>query len=70
MWAPDAKYWHRMWSVQLGIISALGFGLMSALPVLGNWAQEHPRLFLATMSVASVVAVLSRLLDQPGIPDR
>jgi hypothetical protein len=69
--APDAKYWRRLRSVQLMIIGAAFSGIASVLGVLGGLqlVQDHPFAFLGVAAVVNVLALGSRLIDQPSVPN-
>lgn len=68
--APDAKYWRHLWSVQLIILGAAFTGFASVLGAFGMlpWAQSHPFLFLAIAAFVNIAALAGRLVDQPNVP--
>ena len=71
--APDARYWKRLWSVQLMIIGAAFAGISSVVPMIfggSPWVIEHPYLFCAICGGLNIGAIAGRLIDQPWIPDR
>ena len=70
-WAPDAKYWARLHSVQLIILGATFSGIASVLGVFGGlpWVQELPFAVLAIAAAVNVGALAGRLVDQPIVPN-
>ena len=70
-WAPDAKYWRRLRSVQLILIGAAFSGIASVLGVFGGLeiVQNHPYAFLCVAAVVNIAALAGRLVDQPGVPN-
>ena len=70
-WAPDAKYWHRLRSVQLLILGAVFSGVASVLGVFGGLqiVQDHPWAFLVIAAIVNIGALAGRLVDQPSIPN-
>ena len=65
-WDPDAKYWHRLWSVRISLLGAAFTGLWAALPAFQNTINPiHFALLCVAVSIATVVL---RLLDQPSVP--
>jgi hypothetical protein len=70
-WAPDAKYWNRLWSVRFMILGAACAGMGSVLGVFGGllWVQNHPFAFLTIAGVLNVLALGSRLVDQKDVPN-
>ena len=71
-WAPDARYWHRLRSVQLMIFGAAFTGIASVLGVFGGLqiVQDHPVAFLLIAAVVNVLAIAGRLVDQPDVPSQ
>jgi hypothetical protein len=71
-WAPDARYWRRLWSVQLMIVSAFFSGVSSIVPTIWGgtpWVVEHPFVFVSVVGVLNVLAIAGRLVDQGNVPD-
>jgi hypothetical protein len=68
--APDAKFWWKLWSVQILIIGAVFSGIASVLGALGGLqiVQDHPIAFLLVAAVVNVLAIAGRLVDQPLVP--
>jgi len=66
---PDAKYWRRLWSIQLMIFGAAFSGIASVLGVFGGLqiVQDHPVAFLLVAAVVNVLAISARLVDQPNV---
>ena len=70
--APEAKYWHRLWSVQLLILGAAFTGLSSIVPMIfgaNAFAVNHPYWFCIIVAGLNIGAIAGRLVDQPRIPD-
>ena len=67
---PDAKYWRRLWSIQLMIFGAAFSGIASVLGVFGGLqiVQDHPVAFLLIAAVINVLAIVGRLADQSNVP--
>lgn len=68
--APDAKYWRRLWSVRFLLVGAAFTGVASVLGVFGGqlWVQDHPFLFIEIAGIVNVLALGSRLVDQKTVP--
>lgn len=68
---PDAKYWRRLWSVQIMIVGAVFTGIASVLGAFGGLqiVQDHPWAFLGVAAAVNVLAIAGRLVDQPGVPN-
>lgn len=70
--APDAKYWRHLWSVQAMIFGAFFTGASSVVPMLWGgtpWVIEHPYLFTGIVGGLNILAIAGRLVDQ-DVPDR
>ena len=65
-WAPDAKYWHQLWSVRIALAGAGLTGLASALPVFQNFMS--PYLFAFLTCLISIATLAARLTDQKSVP--
>jgi len=65
-WDPDAKYWHRLASVQISLVGALFSGLWAAIPAFQYLMP--PLWFAVTCVTVSILVVIARLIDQPSIP--
>ena len=65
-WDPDAKYWHRLASVQVSLVGAALSGLWAATPAFQYLMP--PIWFACTCVVISIGVVAARLIDQPSIP--
>ena len=63
---PDAKYWHRLWSVRISLIGAAFTGLWTAMPAFQSVLR--PVHFAFACVLISVATVMLRLLDQPSVP--
>lgn len=63
---PDARYWHRLWSVRISLAGAALTGLWAALPAFQS--VIHPVHFAFLCVGVSIATVMARLLDQPSIP--
>lgn len=70
--APDAKYWRHLWSVQLMAVSAAFSGVASVLGAFGGlpWVQHHPFTFCGIAAGVNIMAIVGRLVDQPGVPNQ
>jgi hypothetical protein len=69
--APDAQYWHRLWSVRLAALGAVGTVASVVFPgVLGFINPlERPRTYMCIAFAFFVAIFVSRLIDQKDIPD-
>jgi len=65
-WDPDAKYWHRLWSVRISLLGAALSGLWAAVPAFQYLVKPIP--FICISVGISLAVVAARLLDQPSIP--
>jgi hypothetical protein len=63
---PDAKYWHRLWSVRISLFGAALSGLWAAIPAFQYILPPVP--FICLSIAVSLAVVGARLLDQPSIP--
>lgn len=70
-WAPDAKYWHRLWSVRFAVAGAVvSVGSVVFPGVLGFVNPLERPITYASVSGAFFVATLfARLIDQKEVPD-
>lgn len=70
--APDAKYWHRLWSIQLGAASLFFSSASNVVPMLWGgspFAVDHPFYFTGIVGALGAAAIVGRLVDQPNVPD-
>jgi len=69
--APDAKYWHRLWSVRFLIIGAAFNGVASVVWALGYlpWMESHPMTLMLVGAGVNVAALTARLVDQENVPN-
>ena len=69
-WAPDAKYWNRLWSVRFLILGTAFTGVASVIGSFGGllWVQNHPFAFTTIAALVNVLALCSRLVDQKDVP--
>ena len=69
-WAPDAKYWSRLWSVRFLILGTAFTGVASVIGSFGGllWVQNHPFAFTTIAALVNVLALCSRLVDQKDVP--
>lgn len=65
-WDPDARYWHRLASVQVSIVGAALSGLWAAIPAFQYLLPPIP--FACVCVIVSILVVIVRLIDQPSIP--
>ena len=64
--APDWRYAHKFWSVQLSMVWAIVGGLWIALPAFQTWLTPIP---FACICVGFSLAILfARLTNQQGLP--
>ena len=63
---PDAKYWHKLWSIRISLLGAAFTGLWAALPAFQNVIR--PEAFAGVCVLISIATVMLRLLDQPSVP--
>ena len=62
---PEWRASHRMWSVRLGVIAALLYGLQ---PILPHWEGVIPEWAYAVLaSVVAVAGVIARLIPQQRV---
>lgn len=62
-WIEGARYWHKLWSIRMALLSA-GFGVVSAS--LPTWQPAIPPLPFAILSTAcALIGAVSRLVQQP-----
>lgn len=62
---PEWRKAHCMWSVRLGVIAALLFGLQ---PVLPHWQGVLPEWAYASLaSVVAIAGVVARLIPQQPV---
>jgi hypothetical protein len=68
--APDAKFWYRLYSVRFLILGTAFSGMTSVFFVFGYlpWGQQHPFMLLAVAAVIQCLALISRLVNQPSVP--
>lgn len=65
----DAKHWHRLWSVRLGVAAAVFAALEATLPL---WEAAVPHGVFATLAALSGAGVgVVRVLKQslPALPE-
>ncbi len=65
-WDPNAKYWHRLASVQVSLLGGVLSGLWAAIPAFQYILPPIP--FACACIVISLAVVAARLIDQPSIP--
>lgn len=65
-WDPDARYWHRLRSVQVSLFGAVLSGLWAAVPAFQYLVPPIP--FICICVAVSLAVVAARLIDQPSIP--
>lgn len=64
---PQWRVAHRMWSVRLAVLWAIVGGLWVALPAFQGYLPPVP---FALLCVAfSLLILLARLTNQPGLPN-
>ena len=64
-WVDGVKYWHRIWSIRMAILSTL---LGIATSVLPTWQPAIPPLpFAIATTVCAALTGLSRLIKQLGL---
>jgi hypothetical protein len=66
-WAPDAKHWARLWSVQAMMVGAFFSGASSVVPMLWGgspWVISHPFAFAGIVGGINILAIAGRLADQ------
>lgn len=64
-WVDGVKYWHRIWSIRMAILSTL---LGIATSVLPTWQPAIPPLpFAIATTVCAALTGLSRLIKQPEL---
>jgi hypothetical protein len=71
-WAPDARFWHRLWSVRLAAAGAVLTVASVVFPGVLGFVNpfERPGAY-ATVACGFFVATLAaRLIDQPRVPDQ
>lgn len=64
---PDARNWHKFWSVRLAIVSAILGALELALPLWKGLVPPHT--FAALSTLAAVGAAAARVIQQ-NLEDR
>lgn len=63
----DARNWHRLWSVRLGVVAAVFAALEASLPL---WEASLPQGLFASLSTLSGIGVgVTRVLKQ-SLPGR
>lgn len=63
----DARNWHRLWSVRLGVVAAVFAALEASLPL---WEASLPQGLFAALSTISGMGVgVARVLKQ-SLPGR
>lgn len=67
MLIPEWRTAHRMWSVRLGVIAALLYGLQ---PIIPHWEGVIPDWAYASLaSLVAIAGVVARLLPQKVVSD-
>lgn len=66
---PEARNWHKLWSVQASLIGAGLTGVGSILGAFGGlpWVVEHPFAFAGITAVVFMAAAATRLLVQDDV---
>lgn len=64
---PDARNWHRFWSVRLAILSAILGALELALPL---WQGLVPPKTFATLATLTAVGAAAARVIQQNLEDR
>lgn len=62
---PDWRNWHRWWSIRVAIFWGALSGAYVALPAFYGWVP--PPIFALICVGLSVILVVARLFNQPGL---
>lgn len=68
--APDARWWHRLWSVRLAALGAAVSVALAVSPGLLSFVNplERPRLYGVISGTFFLATLVARLIDQRDVP--
>jgi hypothetical protein len=70
-WAPDAKYWHRLWSVRFAVAGSVISVASVVFPGVLGFVNplERPYTYAAVSTGFLLATLFARLIDQKDVPD-
>lgn len=70
-WAPEAKFFYRLWSVRFAAAGAVFSVAQVVFPGLLNFVNplERPQLYGLICAGFLLATLVARLVDQPSLPD-
>jgi len=64
---PDAKYLHRLWSVQVTVVGIVFTAIWTFIPAVTYYVS--PRAFAAVIVCVGIANLVARALAQPDVPN-